>query len=175
MLKLLFRKWWILLIQGILLIILAIYIFNNPVDVLAGLSIWIGVLVFIAGVAGLVSWFSSEKAERENSTLLWSLITLLFGLLLLFNLLATMKMLTVLFGLWMLISGVHLIRLGLALRRETSSGLFILIIGVLAALAAIATIFNIGTGAIAISVLLGLQVLLVGIEKIKDKLAARNG
>ncbi|HJS55535.1 MAG TPA: DUF308 domain-containing protein, partial [Chitinophagaceae bacterium] len=87
-----------------------------------------------------------------------------------------------------LLSGIHLIRLGFALRKETSSGLFMLLIGILAALVAVATIFNIGTGAVAISVLLGLQVLLVGIallifsfvkksvgQKIRNRLSSPNG
>jgi len=183
MLKLLFRRWWVLLIQGILLIILAIFIFNNPLNVLAGLSIWVGILVLFAGIAGIFAWFSAEKEERESGSLLWSIVTILFGIVLLANLLATMKALTILFGVWLLIGGIHLIRSGLALRKETSSsGLLIIVTGILAVIVALATIFKIGTGAVTISVLLGLQVLLIGIalvifsiakktiaEKIKDR------
>ena len=44
MLQLLFRKWWVILLQGILLIILSIYIFQHPVEVLAGISLWCGIL-----------------------------------------------------------------------------------------------------------------------------------
>ncbi|HEX6846890.1 MAG TPA: DUF308 domain-containing protein [Chitinophagaceae bacterium] len=183
MLRFLFRKWWVLLIQGILLILLAILIFNNPLDVLAGLSIWVGILILFAGIAGVFAWFGADKNEREGGSLLWSIITLLFGIILLSNLLVTMKALTILFGVWLLIGGIHLIRSGLALRRETSSpGLLIIVTGVLAVIVSLATIFNIGTGAVTISVLLGLQVLLIGIafailgitkkrvvEKLKDR------
>jgi uncharacterized membrane protein HdeD (DUF308 family) len=188
MLKLLFRRWWVLLIQGILLIILAIFIFNNPLNVLAGLSIWVGILVLFAGIAGIFAWFSAEKEERESGSLLWSIVTILFGIVLLANLLATMKALTILFGVWLLIGGIHLIRSGLALRKETSSsGLLIIVTGILAVIVALATIFKIGTGAVTISVLLGLQVLLIGIalvifsiakkmiaEKIKDRFGSPN-
>ena len=164
MLKLLFRRWWVLLIQGILLIILAIFIFNNPINVLAGISIWVGILVVIAGMAGIFGWLSAEKEERESGSLLWSIVTVLFGIVLLSNLLATMKALTILFGVWLLLGGIHLIRSGLALRRKSSSsGVFIIITGGLAVLVALATIFKIGTGAVAISILLGLQVLLIGL------------
>ena len=45
MAQVLFRKWWVLLLQGILLIVLSIYIFNYPVDVLAGISFWFGLIV----------------------------------------------------------------------------------------------------------------------------------
>ena len=186
MLKFLFRRWWVLLIQGILLVILAILIFNNPLDVLAGLSIWVGILVLIAGIAGVFAWFGADKDEREGGSLLWSIITFLFGIVLLSNLLVTMKTLTILFGVWLLIGGIHLIRSGLVLRRETSSpGLLIIVTGVLAVIVSLATIFNIGTGAVTISILLGLQVLLIGIafvilafvkkaiiEKVKNRLGS---
>ena len=109
MLKFLFRRWWVLLIQGILLVILAILIFNNPIDVLAGLSIWVGILVLFAGIAGVLAWLGADKDEREGGQLLWSILTLLFGIVLLSNLLVTMKALTILFGVWLLIGGIHLI------------------------------------------------------------------
>ena len=99
-----------------------------------------------------------------------------------------MNALTILFGVWLLIGGIHLIRSGLALRKETSSsGLLIIVTGILAVIVALATIFKIGTGAVTISVLLGLQVLLIGIalvifsiakkmiaEKIKDRFGSPN-
>ena len=47
MLQLLFRKWWVVLLQGILLIILSIYVFQNPVEVLAGISFWCGLFVLL--------------------------------------------------------------------------------------------------------------------------------
>lgn len=186
MLKFLFRRWWVLLVQGILLLMLAILIFNNPLDVLAGLSVWVGILVLFAGVAGVFAWFGAEKDEREAGSLLWSIITLLFGIVLLANLLVTMKALTILFGVWLLIGGIHLIQSGFALRRETSSpGILIIVTGVLAVIVSLATIFNIGTGAVTISIILGLQVLLIGIafvilafvkkamiEKIKNRLGS---
>src|SRR6266487_1900041 len=139
MLQLLFRKWWVVLLQGILLIILSIYIFQNPVEVLAGISLWFGVLVLAAGLLGIIAWLAADKPEREGMSLFWSILTSAFGLLMLLHLLVTMKTLTVIFG-WIMV-----------------------IAGVLSAVAAVMMVFNIGTGAVGISTLLGLQVLLTGI------------
>ncbi len=66
MLQLLFRKWWLVLLQGILLIILSIYIFQNPVEVLAGISLWFGLLVLAAGVLGIIGWLAADRPEREG-------------------------------------------------------------------------------------------------------------
>ena len=94
-----------------------------------------------------------------------------------------MKTLTVIFGLWMLITGLLLVQSGWSLRRKNSFGWIMVIAGVLSVVAAVMMVFNIGTGAVGISTLLGLQVLLTGIalvllsftkkivaDRIKDKI-----
>ncbi len=163
MLQQLLRKWWVILLQGALLIILAIYIFNNPVEVLAGISLWFGLLVLAAGILGVIAWLAADKTEKENMSILWSIVTICFGLLMLTHLLTTMKTITVIFGLWMLVTGVLLTQSGMSVKKENSLGWVLVITGVFSILAAIMIIFNIGTGAVGISTLLGLQVLLTGI------------
>lgn len=185
MLKLLFRKWWVVLLQGILLIILSFYIFQNPIEVLTGISLWFGLLVLAAGLLGIIAWLVAEKTEREGMSLLWSILTAAFGLLMLLKLLATMKMLIVVFGWWMLLTGLHLLESGWSLRSKNSFGWAMIIAGVLSAVAAVMMVFNLGTGAIGVSTLLALQVLLTGVAlillsfakkivagRIKDKIEA---
>jgi uncharacterized membrane protein HdeD (DUF308 family) len=166
-------KWWVILLQGILLIILSIYIFNNPAGVLAGISLWFGLLVTGAGLVGIIAWLASSKVERESMSLLWAILTFVFGLLLLFNLLATMKTLTVIFGLWCLLSGFFLLSTGWSLKKVNSTGWVMVIAGVLCVVAAVMMIMNIGSGAIAISTLLGLQVLFTGIALVLLSFAKR--
>ena len=163
MLQLLFRKWWLVLLQGILLIILSIYIFQHPVEVLAGISLWCGLLVLAAGLLGITAWFAADKAEREGMSLLWSILTAAFGLLMILKLMATMKIFTVIFGFWMLLTGLFLIQSGWSLRSRNSLGWTMIIAGVLSAVAAVMMVFHIGTGAVGISTLLALQVLLTGL------------
>src|SRR5436190_773210 len=103
--RLLFRKWWVILLQGVLLIILSLYIFSNPGIVLAGISLWFGFLLLVTGLVGVIAWLSADKEEREDMSLLWSSLTFALGLLVVFNLLAAMKILTVIFGIWILLSG----------------------------------------------------------------------
>ena len=163
MLQLLFRKWWVVLVQGILLIILSIYIFQNPVAVLTGISFWFGFVVLATGLLGIIAWLAADKSEREGMSLFWSILTAAFGLLMLLRLLATMKILTVVFGLWMLVTGLLLVQSGWSLRSKSSFGWIMVIAGVLSAVAAVMMVFNIGTGAVGISTLLGLQILLTGL------------
>src|SRR2546422_1166971 len=96
-------------------------------------------------------------------SLFWSILTAAFGVLMLLHLLVTMKTLTVIFGLWMLVTGLLLTQSGWSLKRENSFGWAMVIAGVLSAVAAVMMVFNIGTGAVGISTLFGLQVLLTGV------------
>jgi len=161
--QLLFRKWWVILLQGLLLIILSIYIFNYPAVVLAGISLWFGLIILVTGLVGIISWVVADKTEREDMSLLWAILTFVLGLLIVFNLLAAMKIVTIIFGLWILFSGALLLKNGWSLKDNNPGGWVMVIIGILSVLIAAMMIFDIGTGAIAIATLLGLQVLLLGI------------
>jgi uncharacterized membrane protein HdeD (DUF308 family) len=174
MLQQLFKKWWVLLLQGILLIVLSVYIFNNPVEVLAGISFWFGIMVGIAGLIGVISWVASGKDDKENMFLFWSLFTLVFGLLMVFNLMATMKTITVIFGIWVLFTGIHLFKHGWDLKSDSRLGWIMVVAGGASIAAAIMMIFNLGAGSVAISTLLGLQVLLAGAAMILLAIAKKT-
>src|SRR5687767_401228 len=159
----LFRKWWIILLQGVLLIIISFIFFNNPAEVLAVISFWVGLLTIAIGVMGLAGHYMMDKDERENSALWWSIATLLFGILLLGKLGFTMKLITVLFGIWILMTGIWLTSAGWDHRRNGSPGWLMLIAGILSIIAGVAIMFDVNVGAIWISTLLGVQSLLAGI------------
>ena len=166
MLKLLVRKWWVVLLQGIVLLFLSLYIFMNPLTVLTSVSIWLGLLIFISGVIALFTSFSNDKAEHKGMLILWSLVTLVFGFLLLTNILVTMKAITLIFGLWMLVGALRFIAAGWVIRSENSLGWMIILTGVLSLFAAVMVMTDLGTASFGISLLLGLQVLIAAIALI---------
>src|SRR5690349_11134140 len=106
MLRLLKRKWWVTLIQGILLLIFSFYIFGNPIVVLHTISIWIGVAVLLSGAIGLVAWLMDSKGDKDTMSLIWSLVTAIAGMLMLANTFSMMKAVSVVFGSWMLLAGL---------------------------------------------------------------------
>ncbi|HMS64873.1 MAG TPA: DUF308 domain-containing protein [Ignavibacteria bacterium] len=161
-----FKKWWVLLIQGILMFILGLYIFSNPVEVLAGMSLWFGLLIIFTGLAGIFGWIFGGKEGRETHSLIWSLISVLFGLFVLMNLLAAMKAITIIFGIWVIALGFSLISSGWEIKKAGFMGWIILIIGILSLFAGLSMIFNIGSGAGGVSTILGISVLLSGIALI---------
>lgn len=166
MLKLLVRKWWIVLLQGILLLFISFFIFRNPATVLSSISIWIGLLIFISGVIALFSSFANDKSENKWMLILWSLLTIAFGFMLLTNILVTMKAITLVFGLWMLAGGLRFLAAGWVIRSTDSLGWVVVLTGIFSIIAAFMVMTSLGTAAIGISVLLGTQVLIAAIALI---------
>ena len=153
------------MIQGITLIIMSIYVFNNPLTALKGISVWIGVLIFFTGIVGIISWLFADRDARELSGLIWSLITFVFGILMLMHLFATTRMITILFGLWMVFLGLHFIESGLIFKKHQPFRWTTVIAGLICIFAAVVLIFNLGTG-VGVSLFIGVQMLLGGIALI---------
>ena len=159
------RPWWVAMIQGIALIIMSIYVLNNPLNALKGISVWIGVLIFFTGIVGIISWLFADRDAREVGGLIWSLITFVLGILMLMHLFATTRMITILFGLWMVFLGLHFIESGLIFKKHQPFRWTTVIAGLICIFAAVVLIFNLGTGAGA-SLFIGVQMLLGGIALI---------
>ena len=153
------------MIQGIALIIMSIYVLNNPLNALKGISVWIGVLIFFTGIVGIISWLFADRDAREIGGLIWSLITFVLGILMLMHLFATTRMITILFGLWMVFLGLHFIESGLIFKKHQPFRWTTVIAGLICIFAAVVLIFNLGTGAGA-SLFIGVQMLLGGIALI---------
>ena len=159
------RPWWVAMIQGIALIIMSIYVLNNPLNALKGISVWIGVLIFFTGIVGIISWLFADRAAREIGSLVWSLIIFVLGIIMLMHLFATTRMITILFGLWMVFLGLHFIESGLIFKKHQPFRWTTVIAGLICIFAAVVLIFNLGTGAGA-SLFIGVQMLLGGIALI---------
>jgi uncharacterized membrane protein HdeD (DUF308 family) len=163
MLRLLKRKWWLTLIQGLLFIFLSFYIFGNPVIVLHTVSVWISIAVLLSGAIGLVAWLMENEDERDTWSLIWSLVTAIAGIIMLANIFSMMRAVTIVFGGWMLLAGLAVSYSGLKARKKYSLGWGAVIAGLLAALGGLGMMLNMSSGAVGISSLLGISVLLTGI------------
>jgi uncharacterized membrane protein HdeD (DUF308 family) len=163
MVKTLTRKWWAILIQGLLMIALSIIIFNNPGTFLMTISLWLGIIVLITGILGLAAYFISNKNEREMSSFLWSICILVIGLLMVTKVVFTMKAITVLFGLIVTIVGIILLIDSWSARSQWSKWWLLSILGIVILVMGIASILNISSGAESISNLVGISILLSGI------------
>ena len=158
-----FRTWWVILLQGVLLIGLSIFIFGHPGIALASLAVWFSILILISGFVGLIAWWLTRSTSRETLSLLWSIGSIVLGLVLLTKAEFATQLLATLVGIWMIVTGGWLIQQGWTQRRNGFVAWVILIPGLVSVLTGIMAIFNKATGAVAVSIIVGIQLLLAGI------------
>ena len=161
-----FKKWWVILIQGILLCLLAVIIFNNPIETLAGISIWFGILVLFTGIVGILGWIFAGKGERNAGSLIWSIISLLFGLVILNHILTSAITITIIFGIWVIILGFNLISYGWIVKSSSGIGWVLVLMGILSVIAGLMMVFNVFSGITGAATIIGIEVLLSGIALI---------
>jgi uncharacterized membrane protein HdeD (DUF308 family) len=161
--KTLFRKWWVILIQGILLIALSIFVFSHPGIALKSLAKLLSILILITGVAGLVAWLLGGSRTRETTSLFWSIGSIVLGLVLLIKAVFTVQLLATLVGIWMVATGGWLVQQGWLQRRNGFVAWVILIPGLFSLIVGIMAIFRPATGETVVSIIVGIQLLLVGI------------
>jgi uncharacterized membrane protein HdeD (DUF308 family) len=159
----LLRKWWVILLQGILLIILGFYILNHPEATLVSLAFWMSIFILGTGVVGIIGWLMAEKDQRDKFDLIWSMASALFGIILLAKIGFAMKFLTTILGIWMIIAGGGLTEQAWVIRKGNSISWFIIALGIASVIAGIAIIFSLNAGAIAVSTIVSLQLFAVGL------------
>jgi len=158
-----FRNWWVILIQGLLMIALSVLIFNNPGAVLITLAFWLGIVVLVTGLYGVIAWFATAKNDRDTAQLLYSIVVTFIGFLMISKVLVSMIAITVAFGALVCMIGLVLISGSWKARKLWSMWWVVALIGVVTAIIGVKSIFDVETGAESISTLIGLSVLLAGI------------
>lgn len=77
------KRWYLPVITGVILILIALWTFGNPAKSYVGLSLLFSISFFVSGVLEII--FSiSHKRQLDNSLVL-GIITLIIGILLLLN------------------------------------------------------------------------------------------
>ena len=155
----------VLTIEAVLLILLGIAALLLPL--FAGLFVGtiVGVVLLIVGIVGLVSAFSGGPHVHQGWSVLSAVVSLLVGLLILFNPLAGVVSLTLLLGAYLLLDGISLIGLALDQRKRGSSRWGLLMLsGVVDLVLAALIVFLSGIGsAVVIGVILGIDLIAAGV------------
>jgi uncharacterized membrane protein HdeD (DUF308 family) len=162
--KTLKKYWWLTLLRGIVLIILAIMIFRHPLNALLGVSIYISVSLLVTGVMAI---FLSFASKGNGWTLIMGLIDVFFAYILLSNPVVTASTLPFVVGFWVIVSGVISFVNSF---DDKSNGLpywwLTMLGGILSIFVGFVLTKNMLAGSLAISYWLGIGVLFAGIASI---------
>lgn len=156
---------WILL-TGILLIIAGIYSFFHPLAALAALALILGIVFIVAGVGYLAAFFAGG---RSGWFLALGLLDILVGIVFVSNLRQTIAVLPFMFAFWCLFSGSVQISAAVQTRKiMPEMWLWPLISGIVGVIVGFWILFDPLAGAVAITILLGVYLLISGIASILE-------
>lgn len=158
------KKWWVLALRGVLLIIMGLLAFVNPL-------IWVtfvGVYMLIDGVSMLFSGFGPQPMGQSRWPLIIiGILGIIAGLIVLINPVLGGITLTVVIAAWAVVTGILEIIAAIRLREEIDNEWWLILTGILAIIFGVLVftggINGIIAGALAISWVFGIFAILAGI------------
>lgn len=157
-----FRILWVVI--GILLVILGIVVLSNPSATLLGLSVLLGISMLVTGVLDIAAYFLMAGLPGSGWVLADGILTVLLSLLVFFNEAAAAVTIPVIFGMWLLFSGVSTAILAIDLKAGgINRWSWLFWIGFLMTGLGIFMLFQPAVAAITISILVGAALIAEGL------------
>jgi uncharacterized membrane protein HdeD (DUF308 family) len=157
------KKWWVLLLRGILLIIIGLLAFVSPL-------VWVtfvGIYMLFDGMSFLLAGFSDQPGGQSRWPLLIiGILGLLAGLIILWNPALGGITLTYVIAAWAIVTGVLTIISALRLREEIDNEWWLVLSGVLAIIFGVLVFQNVLAGILTIAWVFGIFAVVVGILSI---------
>lgn len=163
---------WVL-ISGILMVAIGVYSWFHPVAALAALALYLGVVFIVAGFSYLTAYF---LGSRSGWYLALGLLDVLVGIILVSHLRQTMVALPFMFAFWCLFTGSIQISAALQMRNSPLAKMWIwpLISGIVGIIVGFWILFAPMTGAVAITLLLGVSLVVNGLAAIMEYVGTRK-
>lgn len=161
------KFWWMFLLKGIILILLAFYVFRHPVNALVGLALYIGIATLVTGIILLVATLAGPRDDAWGWRIAEGIIDILFGLILLSNPALTAAVIPFIVGFWIMFTGIISFVESFRRKREGDSTWWAnLLMGILTIFVGYIITSNLFVGTMAITYWIGLGFLIAGIFNI---------
>lgn len=113
----LIKHWWLSLVVGLAAVAVGFIVLVHPAASYYTFAVWLGVVVFISGIAGLVQSFGTKNYfVRRGWLMLAAVADIIIGLMLMFNSLFSAVVMPILLGAWLLYRGCAMLVQGFDLR-----------------------------------------------------------
>ncbi|WIX32785.1 DUF308 domain-containing protein [Salinicola sp. JS01] len=174
------RSWWILMTFGVIAIVFGLIAVFQPLAAIAALTWIMGIMALAEGVSTLFMTATAYRGAGKGWLIGYGVLSILFGLLAIFDPLSMASALLVLVGIWLIIAGVYRLLLGLRIRRPVAGqgwapgeGWTVLS-GVLALLLGILLVVSPLSGLVATALWIGIVALVYGVIQVIAALRVRK-
>lgn len=158
------RNWWMLTLRGVFAILFGVLTWLQPAISLAVLVLLFGAYALADGVIGAWAAVSGRKTEKHWwAWLLWSLVSVVVGILTFTSPAITALVLVLYIGFWAVASGIMEIVTGIRLRKAIEGEWLLMLSGILSVLFGIVLLVRPAVGALAMMWLIAVYAVVFGI------------
>ena len=163
-----FRNWWLILIKGIVLILLAFLVFNHPVGALVGIALYLGIGLLLSGAVLIAAAIAARNVlENWRWRLAEGILDVFIGMMLLANPGVTAAVIPFLVGFWISFYGIILFADAFGSKKAGIGNWWgELIAGIVTVMIGFAIAFHPAIGLIAITTMIGISLLVVGVYNV---------
>lgn len=154
-----------------MLVLTGLFCFANPGETFLALAFILGMVMIVSSIIQFISYWWGRANRKDNNGWIFveSIITLILGVLVMTGHIAADAAVPMVFGLWIMFSGVLRISVATVINPISKKANFIstLIIGLLSVFGGLYAFLNPDLGNLPIAVLLGIMFLLQGISMLE--------
>lgn len=162
------KNWWLVLIKGIILILLSFFVFQHPIESLVGLALFVGISLLLTGIFIIIAAISVSKYDDNwGWRLAEGIMDVIFAIVLLSNPGITAAVFPFIVGFWMIVYGIMVFSGSFKSKKEGDGNWWLSLLGgILTVLFGWFVMTDFFTGAVAITIWIGLGFLILGIVNI---------
>lgn len=168
------RSWWVLLLYGVLGVLFGLIAMTRPVAAAAALAWALGVMALAEGLVSLLALFDKQVKISKAWLALYAVVSIVFGLLTVFNPMATAGILLLFLAAWLIVAGVYRIVFAIRVRKEIEGEWLIALSGVLAIVLGALYVLNPYVGLKVTTIWIGAAALVYGILQIAAAFKVRK-
>ena len=158
------KYWYLTLIKGIIMVLLAVLLFNSPADSLLVYVLYIGIGFIIAGIAIIAQGISAKGVlDNWGWVVFGGVMDIFLGYILMAHPALTVSVLPIMIGFWAAFYGIFLI---IDSFSGTGGGLLKIIFGILILILANTIIFNPVAFGLTLAIWIGILLLFAGIYNV---------
>ncbi len=170
-----FKNWWLLLINGIILTLLGIVSIFVPFTAVLTVALYIGIAALFSGIFLIAFSLSNTNQEGWGWRFVEGIIDLIFGFVLLANPYVSAALVPMLIGIWIFIRGIMFIVDAFSWRKVEKSGWgWYVLLGAVLTLIGIYMTIDWQFGLIPVAFLIAIILLIIGIASIVISIDAKR-